>query len=637
MTEQTCEVAPSSPMSRAEFPPFPRFAGKVVTRPAGFRAEVGANARLTDYTVAAYQYAMSTRPDMCQPAAIIYAANESDVKLAIKYAYDANLSLAVRSGGHQYGGFSSGRGETIQLDVRALRLISELHPEDKTITVGTGCIVRELDEKLAPMGAFVVHGECAHVAVGGHVQSGGFPPLFTRSFGFFCDYITKFTIVLSPRNDDEEPPTVVVMKPIPGETSAENDELWFAVLGGSPGNFGVILDVTIKPLWDRDYPHSRGLALFRTFQGEKGKRDLNEWLQMVAEFADDDDLPADYNFNAITLAGNPLECLDQNNNIDIKMAAQHPEIYGERAPGCPFVIGLFINWCNLRGDACKFEDFDGKYCAKEIFATIEARTRKMDTRWQRSVGRIKMAVGRLLFRKAVAMNGCARWKGNPSPMSQLLADSVFGARIQANPCVSAVYASTSTNLSRSGFAEWSAQIVRDVSKKQGLWPDIQWGGIGGKHSRMRTEHSKNPCAIPHRGTNFFVFHYIHYDNVIRGQDNDEPRQHALKNCKDVSAELTGEGGFMGCDRRWLAFPCQDEDLDSLHSHYYDSEYVYLRVLKAKRVWDPKDIFTPNLFCVGASRKYHTAPPASAALMSIEALESEIAKHARGCDTECGSS
>jgi FAD/FMN-containing dehydrogenase len=186
-----------------------------------------------------------------------------------------------------------------------LRGISDLHPTDHTITVETAVTVMELDEKLASMGAFVVHGECAHVAVGGHMQSGGFSPMFLRSFGYFCDHITKFRIVLAPRARGEDPRTVEVIKPIPGQTSAENDELWYVVLGGSPGNFGVVLDVTIKPLWDRDYPHSRGLAIFRMFNGEKGRRDLEAWIQLIAEYSDDDEMPADYNFNVIMLAGNP--------------------------------------------------------------------------------------------------------------------------------------------------------------------------------------------------------------------------------------------------------------------------------------------------------------------------------------------
>src|SRR5262245_55144302 len=96
---------------------FPRFAGHVYRRPANYKQDVGASTKLDDYTVHAYQYATSSRPGSLQPAAIVYAANEADIKLAIQYAKDAGIALAVRTGGHHFWGFSSTSGENIQIDM----------------------------------------------------------------------------------------------------------------------------------------------------------------------------------------------------------------------------------------------------------------------------------------------------------------------------------------------------------------------------------------------------------------------------------------------------------------------------------------------------------------------------------------
>ena len=66
------------------------------------------------YNEASYQYATSSYlldgPLSMQPAAIIYAKNESDVKLVLKYAKAKGVAVAVRTGGHQYSGASSTTG-----------------------------------------------------------------------------------------------------------------------------------------------------------------------------------------------------------------------------------------------------------------------------------------------------------------------------------------------------------------------------------------------------------------------------------------------------------------------------------------------------------------------------------------------
>ena len=66
------------------------------------------------YTEASYQYATSSYlydgPLSMQPAAIIYAKNENDVKLVLKYAKAEGVAVAVRTGGHQYSGASSTTG-----------------------------------------------------------------------------------------------------------------------------------------------------------------------------------------------------------------------------------------------------------------------------------------------------------------------------------------------------------------------------------------------------------------------------------------------------------------------------------------------------------------------------------------------
>src|SRR5262245_45973700 len=91
----------------------PAFNGKVVRRGDA------------DYQASVNQYATTSVKDdknVMAPRAIIYCANVDDVQLAVKYARERDIAIAVRTGGHQYSGMSSTSGDNIQLDVsRAFR------------------------------------------------------------------------------------------------------------------------------------------------------------------------------------------------------------------------------------------------------------------------------------------------------------------------------------------------------------------------------------------------------------------------------------------------------------------------------------------------------------------------------------
>ena len=85
----------------------PNFSGKVYLRDDSI-----------DYKAHAYQYAYTSEPEgTMAPAAIVYVADDEDIKLAIEYARANNLGIAVRTGGHEYLGASSTTGDNIQIDL----------------------------------------------------------------------------------------------------------------------------------------------------------------------------------------------------------------------------------------------------------------------------------------------------------------------------------------------------------------------------------------------------------------------------------------------------------------------------------------------------------------------------------------
>lgn len=103
------------------------------------------------HTTASWQYATSTHRldhDM-NPALVIQPKNKDDIKLALKYAKENKIAVAVRTGGHQYSGASSTGGKNIQLDLeRTFR-----GPDDRKIFTKDGeTLVRA--SVSWPLGAF---------------------------------------------------------------------------------------------------------------------------------------------------------------------------------------------------------------------------------------------------------------------------------------------------------------------------------------------------------------------------------------------------------------------------------------------------------------------------------------------------
>jgi FAD/FMN-containing dehydrogenase len=161
--------------------------------------------------------------DGAHPAGIAYCASPADVASAIKFAERHGVLVSVRSGGHCYGGWSTGPG--LVVDVSPLNQV-HVDPVMGRATVGSGTRLIDLYAALAPHNVVVPGGSCPSVGIAGLTLGGGFGVL-GRKFGLTCDSLEGAEIVLAS-----------------GETLTCNEQdhsdLFWALRGGGGGSFGVV-------------------------------------------------------------------------------------------------------------------------------------------------------------------------------------------------------------------------------------------------------------------------------------------------------------------------------------------------------------------------------------------------------------
>ena len=163
-----------------------------------------------------------------RPAAIVAAATAADVATAVRFAADAGVPFAMRSGGHSYPGWSTGSG--LVIDVSALNAVA-VDTTHHLVKIGSGARLVNAYAALAAKGAGIPAGSCPTVGIAGLAMGGGVGVL-TRPWGLTCDAITSIEIVTA----DGTLRTV----------DAQHDpDLFWALRGGGGGSFGAVTAFTL--------------------------------------------------------------------------------------------------------------------------------------------------------------------------------------------------------------------------------------------------------------------------------------------------------------------------------------------------------------------------------------------------------
>ncbi|XP_061350482.1 berberine bridge enzyme-like 17 [Gastrolobium bilobum] len=176
------------------------------------------------------RFKTATRP---KPLAIITAMDESHVQATVICAKPHGIQIRIRSGGHDYEGFSFiSDVPFVVLDMFNLNSV-DVNIENGTTLVQAGATLGQVYYQIAQKSQ--VHafpaGVCITLGAGGHFSGGGYGNLM-RKYGLSVDNIIDATLV------DANGKIL--------DRKSMGEYLFWAIRGGGGASFGVILSWKIK-------------------------------------------------------------------------------------------------------------------------------------------------------------------------------------------------------------------------------------------------------------------------------------------------------------------------------------------------------------------------------------------------------
>ena len=189
-----------------------------------------------------------------RPQAVVLCRTPEDVVEAIAFARRSGIEVAVRSGGHDFAGRSSGPG--MVLDLAAMH---SLEVSNGLATVGPGFRLGDLYAALAQYEVTIAGGCGATVGIGGQALGGGLG-LLGRSRGLTSDQLVAAEAVLADGRVvecDEQ----------------RREDLFWALRGAGALGLGVVTSLTLRTVpepaatsFHVKWPYERASALIAAWQ-----------------------------------------------------------------------------------------------------------------------------------------------------------------------------------------------------------------------------------------------------------------------------------------------------------------------------------------------------------------------------------
>ncbi|WP_121715580.1 FAD-binding oxidoreductase [Streptomyces sp. E5N91] len=199
-----------------------------------------------------------------EPAVVVGAVDEDDVRAAVAFADRHGLPVAVKGTAHQV--VASARGGLLITTTRMKGV--EVDAEKRTVRVEAGVRWREVLPHLAEAGLAALVGSAPDVGVVGYTLGGGQSPLLGRSLGYAADHVRRLNVVTA---DGE-------MRRV---TADSEPELFWALLGAK-GNFGVVTEIEFDA-----FPVTRFYGGGIYFPGEHLAEVLEAWRGWLPTVGED--------------------------------------------------------------------------------------------------------------------------------------------------------------------------------------------------------------------------------------------------------------------------------------------------------------------------------------------------------------
>jgi FAD/FMN-containing dehydrogenase len=199
-----------------------------------------------------------------RPAVIARCDGTQDVVLAVTFAREHGLPLAVRGGGHSVSGKSSCDGGLV-VDLSGMNSV-EVDPDGRRARAAGGCRLGELDRATQEFELATPLGIVTDTGIAGLTLGGGIGWL-NGLHGLACDSLAAAEVVTADG---------LVLR----ASADENDDLFWALRGGG-GNFGVVTSFEYR--LHRVGPVLGGLLLHPVEQAADVLRDYGEYARSWAD------------------------------------------------------------------------------------------------------------------------------------------------------------------------------------------------------------------------------------------------------------------------------------------------------------------------------------------------------------------